>query len=74
MPTLSLADLQAKAKTIRKEIILSTTAAGSGHPTSSLSGELKPLRLSNTRRRAWRSTTPARRAGSHYAYRSLSGT
>ncbi|TMQ31436.1 MAG: transketolase [Planctomycetota bacterium] len=37
MPTLSLADLQAKAKTIRKEIILSTTAAGSGHPTSSLS-------------------------------------
>jgi len=36
--TPSLADLQAKAKTIRKEIITSTTAAGSGHPTSSLSG------------------------------------
>ena len=34
----SLADLQAKARTIRKEIITSTTAAGSGHPTSSLSG------------------------------------
>jgi transketolase len=33
-----LADLQARAKTIRKEIITSTTAAGSGHPTSSLSG------------------------------------
>jgi transketolase len=34
----NLADLQARAKTIRKEIITSTTAAGSGHPTSSLSG------------------------------------
>jgi transketolase len=29
--------LQARAKTIRKEIIISTTEAGSGHPTSSLS-------------------------------------
>lgn len=36
--TLSLADLKAKAKVIRKEIIESTTTAGSGHPTSSLSG------------------------------------
>jgi transketolase len=35
---LSLADLQAKAKAIRKHIITSTTTAGSGHPTSSLSG------------------------------------
>jgi transketolase len=34
----NLTDLQARAKTIRKEIITSTTAAGSGHPTSSLSG------------------------------------
>jgi transketolase len=34
----SLAELQARAKTIRKEIITSTTIAGSGHPTSSLSG------------------------------------
>src|SRR5262245_18489177 len=34
----SLADLQAKSKTIRKEIITSTATAGSGHPTSSLSG------------------------------------
>jgi transketolase len=34
---LSLANLQAKARTIRKEIIQSTTTAGSGHPTSSLS-------------------------------------
>jgi transketolase len=33
-----LAELQAKAKVIRREIISSTTAAGSGHPTSSLSG------------------------------------
>jgi transketolase len=33
-----LADLQARAKTIRRHIITSTTAAGSGHPTSSLSG------------------------------------
>ncbi len=31
-------DLQAKARTIRKAIITSTTTAGSGHPTSSLSG------------------------------------
>lgn len=35
--TASLADLQARAKTVRKHIITSTTAAGSGHPTSSLS-------------------------------------
>lgn len=35
---LDLAQLKAKTKTIRKEIIISTTAAGSGHPTSSLSG------------------------------------
>jgi transketolase len=34
----SLADLQSKARNIRKNIITSTTAAGSGHPTSSLSG------------------------------------
>jgi transketolase len=34
----NLAELQARARTIRKEIITSTTAAGSGHPTSSLSG------------------------------------
>jgi transketolase len=34
----ALADLQAKAKIIRKEIITATTTAGSGHPTSSLSG------------------------------------
>lgn len=34
----SLADLQARARTIRRDIITSTTAAGSGHPTSSLSG------------------------------------
>lgn len=33
-----ITQLAAKAKTIRKEIITSTTAAGSGHPTSSLSG------------------------------------
>ncbi|MGF1582256.1 MAG: transketolase [Gemmataceae bacterium] len=33
-----IAQLAAKAKTIRKDIITSTTAAGSGHPTSSLSG------------------------------------
>jgi len=36
--TPSLADLQAKARIVRKHIITSTTAAGSGHPTSSLSG------------------------------------
>lgn len=35
--TPSLADLKDKARTIRKEIITSTTKAGSGHPTSSLS-------------------------------------
>jgi transketolase len=33
----SLADLQARAKSIRRGIITSTTTAGSGHPTSSLS-------------------------------------
>jgi transketolase len=37
-PKLSPAELQAKCKQIRREIITSTTAAGSGHPTSSLSG------------------------------------
>lgn len=35
--TPALAELQAIAKTIRKDIIESTTSAGSGHPTSSLS-------------------------------------
>jgi transketolase len=35
--TLAFPDLLAKAKMIRKEIITSTTTAGSGHPTSSLS-------------------------------------
>jgi len=35
--TASLAELLARAKTIRKHIITSTTTAGSGHPTSSLS-------------------------------------
>src|SRR5262249_50718599 len=35
---LSVAELQAKARVIRKHIITSTTTAGSGHPTSSLSG------------------------------------
>ena len=34
----SLADLEARARAIRKHIITSTTTAGSGHPTSSLSG------------------------------------
>lgn len=34
---LPLAQLQEKAKVIRREIITSTTTAGSGHPTSSLS-------------------------------------
>ena len=34
----SLGQLKARAKAIRKEIITSTTTAGSGHPTSSLSG------------------------------------
>jgi transketolase len=33
-----LADLQARARAIRRDIITSTTTAGSGHPTSSLSG------------------------------------
>jgi transketolase len=33
----SLADLQAHARSIRRNIITSTTTAGSGHPTSSLS-------------------------------------
>jgi transketolase len=35
--TVPLAELVAKAKTIRRHIIVSTTKAGSGHPTSSLS-------------------------------------
>jgi transketolase len=35
--TPSLADLQAIARNVRKNIITSTTTAGSGHPTSSLS-------------------------------------
>ena len=35
---LSLPDLQAKTKIIRKHIITSTTTAASGHPTSSMSG------------------------------------
>jgi transketolase len=34
----SLDELKVIAKTVRKDIITSTTAAGSGHPTSSLSG------------------------------------
>jgi transketolase len=34
----SLQELQARAKSIRRAIITSTTEAGSGHPTSSLSG------------------------------------
>jgi transketolase len=34
----SIADLEARARVIRKDIITSTTTAGSGHPTSSLSG------------------------------------
>lgn len=37
MPKLSLDQLQAKAKEIRKAIIRITTEAGSGHPSSSLS-------------------------------------
>src|SRR5713226_5191540 len=36
--TRSLDDLKAIAKTVRKDIITSTTTAASGHPTSSLSG------------------------------------
>src|SRR5262249_31654852 len=35
---ITLPELQAKAKSIRRHIITSTTAAASGHPTSSLSG------------------------------------
>jgi transketolase len=35
--TPSLAELKARARSIRKNIITSTTTAGSGHPTSSLS-------------------------------------
>src|SRR5215471_1035716 len=35
---LSLSELAAKAKALRRHIITSTTTAGSGHPTSSLSG------------------------------------
>jgi transketolase len=34
----NLTEMQAKAKAIRRDIITSTTTAGSGHPTSSLSG------------------------------------
>jgi transketolase len=34
----SLTDLQARARQVRRDIIISTTTAGSGHPTSSLSG------------------------------------
>src|SRR5262249_43014026 len=34
---LSLPDLQAKARAVRRNIVTSTTTAGSGHPTSSLS-------------------------------------
>lgn len=37
-PTPSISELKEKAKAIRKDIITSTTTAGSGHPTSSLSG------------------------------------
>jgi len=36
-PRLSVADIQTKAKQLRRDIIESTTAAASGHPTSSLS-------------------------------------
>ena len=36
--TPALAELQAHARSIRRGIITSTTTAGSGHPTSSLSG------------------------------------
>lgn len=38
MANIDLAELAARAKVIRKEIITSTTTANSGHPTSSLSG------------------------------------
>src|SRR5271156_621934 len=34
----SLTELQAKCQQVRRDIITSTTTAGSGHPTSSLSG------------------------------------
>lgn len=37
MPALSVSELEAKAHTIRQHIIRMTTAAASGHPTSSLS-------------------------------------
>src|SRR2546429_3672571 len=37
-PKLSPADLKAMCKQVRRDIITSTTAAASGHPTSSLSG------------------------------------
>lgn len=37
MATIHLADLQAKARILRRDIITSTTTAGSGHPTSSMS-------------------------------------
>jgi len=37
MASANLADLEAKAKTIRRHIITSTTKAASGHPTSSMS-------------------------------------
>src|SRR5262249_52809413 len=36
--TRSLADLKEIARRVRRDIIVSTTTAGSGHPTSSLSG------------------------------------
>jgi transketolase len=38
VPTPSISELKEKAKAIRRDIITSTTTAGSGHPTSSLSG------------------------------------
>jgi transketolase len=38
MAKLSLDELQAKCKLVRRDIITSTTTAASGHPTSSLSG------------------------------------
>src|SRR5438046_10498060 len=37
-PNLPLPELEAKTRSIRRDIITSTTTAGSGHPTSSLSG------------------------------------
>jgi transketolase len=36
-PSTSIADLEAVARKVRRDIITSTTTAGSGHPTSSLS-------------------------------------